>query len=105
MSAWMRPRDTQRRYYVRRFYRDGRRCYEYLGCNPAAIEAAEAAARKWADLQATWEAGRVEQQKLTTTCTPLLALDADLDHLVKAALFASGFHRTDCHWRPRSHAT
>ena len=104
MSAWQGRCNTQHQYYVRRFYRDGRRCYEYVGRGPAALLAAEADARRWAEQQTAWQTAREERQQLTATSDPLDSLEDGLDVLTKAVLFASGCSRFDGHWRPNRHA-
>ena len=103
--AWQPRSETEHRYYVRRCYRDGRRCHEYLGRGPAAVLAAETDARQWAELQTGWASARTEKGQLTDGSEPLDALDEHLQLLIKAALFAAGFRQVDCPWRPDPHAT
>jgi len=89
---------------VRRFYRNGCRCHQYLGRGSAAMLAAQADTQRWADLQAQWQAGRAEKQQLASTSQALDALEDDLPMLMKAVLLAAGYRQVDRHWRTNSHA-
>lgn len=102
---WQPRNETAHHYYVRRFYKDGRRCHQYLGRSPAALLVAQADAQRWADLQAQWQAGRSERQQLAATDEALDALEDDLPMLMKAAFLAAGYRQVDGHWRTNSHAT
>lgn len=90
-----------RRYYYRYRTERGRSRRIYVGCGPlaelaAALDEQERAERQ--DERAAWAAAGVQCDRLLPS---LLNLDDDTNILTTAALYASGFHQFERHWRLR----
>lgn len=91
-----------RRYYVRRPRRDGRRCFEYWGTGPKAEQAAAEDALKRAEQLALNQRRKDDQSAWQQANQPLDQLAAAAAALMKGTLVAAGFHQHDRgEWRKK----
>lgn len=91
-----------RRYYVRRPRREGRRCFEYWGVGLKAEQAAVEDAQKRAEQLALNQRRKDDQAAWQRSVQPLDQLAAVAGTLMKGTLVAAGYHQHDRgEWRRR----
>jgi len=84
-----------RRYYVRRPRKAGRRGFEYIGVGPKAEQAAAEDAQKRAEQLALNQCRKDDQAAWQRSTQPLDQLAAVACALMKGTLVAAGYHQHD----------